>query len=128
MLRSIKRIGICGILAACFYVMSLLSGHHKVLQPSAVSAPDTLLAKSSLQRIEKEVLESVCKDMIKISDWEAARIYFHESFEKMQELLNTVLSEYGWCEQTFVSFPKNISQEAFQLQISSFLDELRSVF
>lgn len=107
MRKVTKRLGICFLIALCFWCGALLSDRQKLGQElirlHVVANSDSSEDQSRKLRVRDAVTESLQKDMQNIADVEQAKNYLQERLPYIQSVAEKTLSALGCSDGVTVS-------------------------
>ena len=116
MRKCIRRLMICGILAACCWCFQLLKDREQLnnglIRFHVVANSDNREDQAIKERVRDAVLASLEKDLQKIADVSAAKQYLQEQIPKIRSIAERTLQEAGFAEPVRVS----LCREAFDVR------------
>ena len=99
MKRSIRRIGVCFLIAACFWTGSLIADRQtlrsELIRLHVVGASDSEEDQAVKLRVKDAVTEYLQEAMADIADVEQAKAYVQEDLPKIQKAANDALTALG---------------------------------
>jgi len=105
--KSLKRIGVCILITACFWCGTILADREKLneglIRLHVVANSDSVEDQTIKLQIRDAVTQSLQKEQANMADVEQAKAYLQENLPKIQRIANETLEAVGFNGEAVVS-------------------------
>ena len=112
MRKGLKRIGICILMAVCFWAGSVLADREtlnsELIRLHVVANSDSPEDQSIKLKVRDAVIESLQKELANVADIEAAKRYLQENLPKIERVANETLEAVGFNGEAVVSLCREV--------------------
>ena len=112
MRKGLKRIGICILMAVCFWAGSVLADREtlnsELIRLHVVANSDSPEDQSIKLKVRDAVIESLQKELANVADIEAAKRYLQENLPKIERVANETLEAVGFDGEAVVSLCREV--------------------